>query len=84
VTVRLSQFSEANRTPEAKKRIANEHKQALLKIVIVVVLVLVLDKEPSEYDDENEHEHDPLDPAPMIAESGTPPLSCDVVPLEGA
>jgi len=51
-----------------------------LKIVLLVVLVL--DKEPSEYDDEDEY--NPLDPAPMIAESGPPPFSCDVVPLKGA
>jgi len=55
-----------------------------MKIVLVVVLVLALDKEPSEYDDGNEDEYNPLDPAPMIAESVAPPFSCDVVPLEGA
>ena len=33
------------------------------------------DKEPSEYDEENEDEYDPLDLAPMIAESVAPPFT---------
>ena len=58
------------------------HGAPLLKIGIVVVLDLV--KDSSEYDNEKEDECDPLDLAPMIAQSVVPPFPSYAVPLERA